>query len=67
MVTMSSSLGIILQPTHDGWAVCLTDGRRLVGFRGPGARWRAERYLARYFSSVARARTQRFLPIGPER
>ncbi len=48
VVTMHSSLAIILKPTPDGWAVCLTDGRELARFRGPGARWRAQRHLARY-------------------
>lgn len=28
-----------------GWAVCLTDGRELARFRGPGARVRALRYV----------------------
>jgi hypothetical protein len=50
-VPMSSPLGIILKPTDDGWAVCLTDGRQLARFRGPGARWRAARHLARYSHS----------------
>ncbi len=31
--------------TSRGWAVVLTDGRELAHFRGPVARWRAERYL----------------------
>jgi hypothetical protein len=47
---MSTTLAIILKPTHHGWAVCLTDGRQLARFRGPGARLRAQRYLARSFS-----------------
>lgn len=67
-VTMSSPLGIILEQTHDGWAVCLTDGRRLARFRGPGARLRAECHLARYFSPDERARGLRaFWRIGRER
>lgn len=36
---------IILKPIIGGWAVCLTDGRQLARFRGPGARSRAMRYL----------------------
>jgi hypothetical protein len=36
---------ILLKPILGGWAVCLTDGRELVRFRGPGARLRALRYL----------------------
>ncbi|MGB9183743.1 MAG: hypothetical protein WCB67_06730 [Solirubrobacteraceae bacterium] len=57
---MGSTLAIILKPTHDGWAVCLTDGRQLAHFRGPGARWRAQRHLARCFSRDGGARS----PLG---
>ena len=42
---MSGSLAILLKPVAWGWAVCLTDGRELARFRGPGARQRALRYL----------------------
>ena len=42
---MPGPLAIILKPLAWGWAVCLTDGRELVRFRGPGARDRALRYL----------------------
>jgi hypothetical protein len=35
----------MLKPIPAGWAVCLTDGRELARFRGPGARFRALRYL----------------------
>jgi hypothetical protein len=42
---MSGPLAIILKPLAWGWAVCLSDGRELVRFRGPGARERALRYL----------------------
>jgi len=42
---MSSALAIILKPLHWGWAVCLTNGRELARFHGPGARQRALRYL----------------------
>jgi hypothetical protein len=42
---MTNSLALILKPILGGWAVLLTDGRELVRFRGPGARWRALRYL----------------------
>ncbi len=38
---MKSTLAIILKPIRWGWAVCLTDGRELARFRGPGARLRA--------------------------
>ena len=40
------TLRLILKPTGYGWAVCLTDGREVARFRGPGSRWRALRYLA---------------------
>jgi hypothetical protein len=39
------ALAIILKPISWGWAVCLTDGRELARFRGPGARWRALHYV----------------------
>jgi hypothetical protein len=42
---MNDPLAIILKPIIAGWAVCLTDGRELVRFRGPGARRRALRFL----------------------
>lgn len=42
---MSGPLAIILKPLAWGWAVCLSDGRELVRFRGPRARERALRYL----------------------
>ncbi|MDQ6822605.1 MAG: hypothetical protein M3076_20105 [Actinomycetota bacterium] len=42
---MTNTLAIILTPIVGGWAVCLTDGRELARFRGPGARFRALRYL----------------------
>jgi hypothetical protein len=42
---MSGPLAIILKPLAWGWAVCLTDGRELIRFRGPRARERALRYL----------------------
>jgi hypothetical protein len=43
---MTSALAIMLKPILGGWAVCLTDGRVLARFRGPGARWRALRFLS---------------------
>jgi hypothetical protein len=42
---MSSAYAMILTPIRGGWAVSLTDGRRLASFRGPLARCRALRYL----------------------
>jgi hypothetical protein len=41
---MKSTLAIILKPILWGWAVCLTDGRELARFRGPGAALRAQNY-----------------------
>jgi hypothetical protein len=40
------TLAIILKPILGGWAVCLTDGRELARFRGPGARVRALHWLS---------------------
>jgi hypothetical protein len=40
---MKSTLAIILKPIIWGWSVCLTDGRELARFHGPGARGRAVR------------------------
>jgi hypothetical protein len=42
---MTNTLAITLKPIFGGWAVCLSDGRRLALFRGPGARLRALRYV----------------------
>jgi hypothetical protein len=42
---MKSALAIVLKPIMWGWAVCLTDGRELARFRGPGARGRARDYV----------------------
>jgi hypothetical protein len=39
-------LAITLKPVFLGWAVCLTDGRELIRFRGPGSRLRALQYLS---------------------
>ncbi len=46
---MTATVSILLKPVLGGWAVCLTDGRELVRFRGPGARFRALRYLHSQF------------------
>jgi hypothetical protein len=40
------AVAVILRPIDHGWAVALTDGREVVRFRGPGAKWRAIRYIA---------------------
>ncbi|MBV8953223.1 MAG: hypothetical protein JO179_03735 [Solirubrobacterales bacterium] len=42
---MAGAVAIILKPLRFGWAVCLTDGRELARFHGPGARARALAYL----------------------
>ena len=38
---------MMIRPIRYGWAVQLTDGRELARFLGPGAHWRAMRYLRR--------------------
>ena len=38
---------MMIRPIRYGWAVQLTDGRELARFLGPGAQWRAMRYLRR--------------------
>jgi hypothetical protein len=40
-------LWMMIRPIRHGWAVQLSDGRELARFLGPGARWRAKRYLQR--------------------
>jgi hypothetical protein len=42
---MPNMLSIVFRPIRGGWAVCLTNGRQLARFRGPGARTRAVRYV----------------------
>ena len=42
-----NALSLMITPIRHGWAVQLSDGRELARFYGPGARWRAMRYLAR--------------------
>jgi hypothetical protein len=42
-----NALALMIKPTRNGWAVCLSDGSELAHFIGPTARWRALRYLAR--------------------
>jgi hypothetical protein len=48
---MSQPLAIILRPLPLGWAVCLTDGRELARFRGPGAHTRALRFVRTQLAS----------------
>ena len=38
---------MMIRPIRHGWAVQLSDGRELARFLGPGARWRALRYITR--------------------
>jgi hypothetical protein len=38
---------MLIKPIRYGWSVQLSDGRELARFLGPGARWRAMRYLKR--------------------
>jgi hypothetical protein len=52
---MASPLAITLKPLLGGWAVCLTDGRELARFRGPGARGRAIRFVRTEFAAGRRA------------
>jgi hypothetical protein len=42
-----NALRMMIRPIRYGWAVQWTDGRELARFIGPGARWRAMRYLRR--------------------
>jgi hypothetical protein len=46
-VTTMSALRMMIRPIRYGWSVQLTDGRQLARFLGPGAKWRATRYLKR--------------------
>ena len=41
------ALQMMIRPIRYGWSVQLSDGRELARFFGPGARWRATRYLKR--------------------
>jgi hypothetical protein len=41
------ALWMMIKPVRHGWAVQLSDGRELARFLGPGARWRAMRYIQR--------------------
>jgi hypothetical protein len=45
------ALSLMVKPIRFGWAVRLSDGRDLARFYGPGARWRAARYLGRVFGA----------------
>jgi hypothetical protein len=56
---MSDALAIILRPLPFGWAVCLTDGRELARFRGPGAHARALRFVRGQLASGVSALRRR--------
>jgi hypothetical protein len=43
----------MIRPTRFGWSVQLSDGRELARFLGPGARWRATRYLKRAVEALS--------------
>jgi hypothetical protein len=47
------ALSLMLKPIRYGWAVRLSDGRDLARFYGPGARWRATRFIARALGAPA--------------
>lgn len=53
---MTRPMMLRLSAIDHGWAVELTNGRsrgqELAAFRGPFARWRAERYLQRTMSRL---------------
>lgn len=44
---------MMIRPIRYGWSVELTDGRELARFLGPGARWRATRYLKRAVEALS--------------
>jgi hypothetical protein len=56
-----NALSLMIAPIRYGWAVRLSDGRELARFYGPGARWRAARYLAHALERLA---ATRFAPRG---
>ncbi len=43
-----NAVALMLWPVDHGWDVRTTDGRVLAHFTGWAARWRAERFLARF-------------------
>jgi hypothetical protein len=44
---------MMMRPIRYGWSVQLSDGRELARFIGPGARWRATRYLKRAVEALS--------------
>jgi hypothetical protein len=49
-----NALSMMIRPISHGWIVQLSDGRELARFHGPGAAWRASRYLRRVAESLNR-------------
>jgi hypothetical protein len=43
-----TALALMIRPTDNGWAVCFSDGRELVRYRGFCSKQLAVRYLRRY-------------------
>ena len=43
-----TALAIMIRPTDAGWAICLTNGRELIRYRGLFSKRLALRYLQRY-------------------
>jgi hypothetical protein len=53
MVIAMRALRMMIRPIRYGWSVQLTDGREIARFLGPGARWRATRYLKRAVEALS--------------
>lgn len=53
------ALRMMIRPIRYGWSVQLSDGRELAHFLGPGARWRATRYLKRAAEALSNPREAR--------
>jgi hypothetical protein len=49
-----NALSMVITPIRHGPIVHLSDGRELARFHGPGAGWRAIRYLGRAAESLNR-------------
>lgn len=47
-----NALSMMIKPIRHGWIVQLSDGREVARFHGPGAGWRAIRYLSRAAESL---------------
>ena len=54
MVRTMRALRMMIRPIRYGWSVQLSDGRELARFLGPGARWRATRYLNRAAEALSK-------------